>query len=348
MSDYYLVGDVGGTKTDLAVYSSKDDTRKYVTKQRFQTADYPSLENLIATFLENNQLIIKEGILSVAGPVLNDRVTFSSSNLPWEVERFKLINELNIPEISLINDLEAVAISIPFLKEDDLYTINQGIKEENKTLAIIAPGTGLGEAFLLWTGEKYQPCVSEGAHVNFGPRTETEMGLLRHCRKINRHVTYESLCSGLGIPSIYDYLKENSGLEEPSWISDLLKSADDKTPIILDAALQKERSCTIAQEALKLFVSILGAETGNLVLKTMATGGIYLGGGLPGKIIPFLDSEIFIEPYADKGIMAEMMLDVPIHIIINPDSAILGAADYLFHKNGELSSQSGLANPIGS
>ena len=183
MSDYYLVGDVGGTKTDLAVYFSKDDTRKYVTKQRFQTADYPSLENLIATFLENNQLIIKEGILSVAGPVLNDRVTFSSSNLPWEVERFKLINELNIPEISLINDLEAVAISIPFLKEDDLYTINQGIKEENKTLAIIAPGTGLGRHFCFGLGKNTSLVFRRVLMLTSDPGLKRRSGFLDIAKK---------------------------------------------------------------------------------------------------------------------------------------------------------------------
>jgi len=131
MSNYYLVGDVGGTKTDLAIYSSKADIRKFVTKKRFQTAEYPSLENLISTFLEDNKLIIKEGVLSVAGPVLNDKVTFSSSNLPWEVDRFKLIDELNIPKFLLLNDSEAAAQAIPYLRKEDLYTVNRGIRNEN-------------------------------------------------------------------------------------------------------------------------------------------------------------------------------------------------------------------------
>jgi glucokinase len=337
MSNYYLVGDVGGTKTDLALCSGNDDTRKFVTKKRFKTREYPSLEQLILHFLSKNNLPIKGGILAIAGPILNDKVDLSSSNLPWEVDRSNLIKELNIPELLLINDLEAIAEAIPILTENDLYTINQGIKRKNKTFAIIAPGTGLGEAFSTWNGEKYQSHMSEGSHVNFGPRTDLEIDLLKDIRKKQGHVTYESVCSGLGIPTIYEYLKENSGLEEPSWLADLLNNAEDKNPIIFDAANQKDRTCKIAKETLNLFVSILGAETGNLVLKTMATGGVYLGGGIPRKIISLLKSEPFIKAYSDKGIMAEMMLDVPIHIIINSDSALIGAANYLFDVNRQLS-----------
>jgi len=335
-NQYYLVGDVGGTKTELAVYLGQRDIRKYQFKERFVTTDYESLEELIFQFLSRHQLSIKKGMLAVAGPVLNDEVTFSSSNLPWKVNRAELIKKLNISDILLINDLEALALAIPHLTEKELYTLNSGIKKERETLAVIAPGTGLGEAFLIWDGEKYKACISEGAHVNFGPRTAFEMTLLKHIKKTNRHVTYEMVCSGLGIPSIYECLKESTELEEPDWMTELLQNVKNKTPVIVTVAIHKEKTCQLAAETLKQFVSILGAETGNLVLKTMARGGVFIGGGILPRIIPFLDADIFLKSYADKGIMSEMMLDVPIHLITSSEGVIMGAADYLFHQNSRL------------
>ena len=335
---YYLVGDVGGTKTELVIYSGERDIRKYKCKERIATTDYESLQELIARFLSSNNLYIEKCVLAVAGPVLNDDVTLTSSNLPWRISRADLIRDLNIPDILLINDLEALARAIPHLTQSDLYAIIPGIRKKKETLAVIAPGTGLGESFLIWDGEKYKACASEGANVNFGPRTDFEIALLRHMRKKHQHVTYELVCSGLGIPLIYECLKENFGMEDPLWVSELLRSVKDKTPVIINAALQTERSCPLATETLKHFVSILGAETGNLVLKTMAKGGVFLGGGIPPRIIPLLDSEVFLESYRDKGLMTEMMYEIPVHIITTSDGVIMGAADYLFSQYTQVKS----------
>jgi len=232
----------------------------------------------------------------------------------------------------LINDLKAVAGAIPHLRKEDLYTINKGVEKVHETLAVIAPGTGLGEAFLVWDGVEYQSCISEGAHVNFGPRTDLEIGLLKHMKKSQDHVTYESVCSGLGIPSIYKYLISHYAKEGPGEISNDLSDSEDLTRAIIEMAGQKGTSGGVEEKVLQVFASILGAEAGNLVLKTMATGGLFLAGGIPPLIIPYLSSRAFLEAFNDKGVMQEMMPDVPIHIITNPDTAILGAAAYLFNK----------------
>jgi len=332
MSSYYLVADIGGTKSELAVYAQKNDIRNYVLKERFLSAQYESLESLIMQFLQNHSLEINAGVLALAGPVINGKITKFSSNLPWEVDETSLREKLQIPKIKLINDLKAVAGAIPHLRKEDLYTINKGVEKVHETLAVIAPGTGLGEAFLIWDGVEYQSCISEGAHVNFGPRTDLEIGLLKHMKKNQDHVTYESVCSGLGIPSIYKYLISQYAKEEPGEISSELSDSEDLTRTIIEMAGQKGSSGGVVEKVLKVFASILGAEAGNLVLKTMAAGGLFLAGGIPPRIVPYLDSRGFLDSFFDKGVMAEMMPDVPIHIITNPDTAILGAAAYLFNK----------------
>jgi len=332
MGKHYLVADIGGTKSELAVYSSRGDIRKYLLKERFATCEYDSLEILVQHFLQKHKLKIDSSVLAVAGPVINQRVTEFSSNLPWEIDAVSLQKSLAIPNLRVINDLRAVAGAIPFLQGEDIYTLNSGIESQHETLTVIAPGTGLGEAFLIWDGLRYKPCVSEGAHVNFGPRTELEMGLLRHLKKSQEHVTYESVCSGLGIPSIYEYLASSKAKVDSPIISSTRYGTEDLTRTIINMAGKKEDADGIAEETLLLFASILGAEAGNLVLKIMSTGGVFLAGGIPPRIIPYLDSRNFLDSFFDKGVMSEMMPDVPIHIITNPDTAIFGAADYLFNE----------------
>jgi len=341
MSNHYLIGDVGGTKTELAIYEGQNQNRKYSEVERFLTRDFVSLAQMIAFYLGGKNLHISNGVLAIAGPVLNDKVTLSSSNLPWEVDANQLKEALQIPNVRLINDLEALARGIPLLSEQDLHNINPGIKKSQDTLAVIAPGTGLGEAFLIWDGANYLPCISEGAHVNFGPRTETEIEILKYMKNRHQHVTYEMLCSGLGIPSIYQYLKEASKFEEPTWFCDQMANSEDKTPGLIDAALDLNRPCEIAVATIKQFVSILSAETGNLVLKTMATGGVYLGGGIPKRILPFLDAETFLYPFSDKGIMTEMMHQIPVQVILNTNTPLIGCIDYLLNQHNRAKLGSG-------
>jgi len=333
MSKYYLVADIGGTKSELAIYTSKNDVRNYILKERLVTCEYESLESLVQHFLQKNKLNIDSLVLAVAGPVINKRVTKFSSNLPWEVDAASLRESLSVSDVRLVNDLKALAGAIPHLRGEDLHTINRGVLTQHETLAVIAPGTGLGEAFLIWDGSSYRSCISEGAHVNFGPRTDQETALLKHLKKKQDHVSYESVCSGLGIPAIFEYLVASSEENRSSSLSRELDNAEDLTRSIIDLAGQIRGTGGIAEKVLQLFTSILGAETGNLVLKTMAAGGVYLAGGIPPRIIPYLDSRTFLDSFFDKGIMTEMMPDVPIHIITNPDAAIMGAADFLFNVN---------------
>ncbi len=332
MSRHYLVADIGGTKSELAVYSSKKEVRKYLLKERLLTGDYKSLQSLLLHFFQKHSLNIETMVLAVAGPVIADRVTKSSSNLPWEVDAAALREALPVEDILLINDLKALAGAIPHLTLDDLYTLNKGFENQNETLAVIAPGTGLGEAFLIWDGSRYKSCISEGSHVNFGPRNKEEVALFNYLKNKLDHVSYESVCSGLGIPLIYEFLAASFAwkMDSPRFME--LETTKDLTRSIIHQALQTRGSGEIADEVLRIFVSILGAETGNLVLKTMATGGIYLAGGIPPRIIPYLDSPVFLDSFFDKGIMAEMMPDVPVHIVTHPDANIIGAADFLFNQ----------------
>ncbi len=332
MYDYYLAGDVGGTRTRLALCSKNKIIPEYEVEYFF-SSDYYSLESLIEKFLDDCKVSVGKAVIAVAGPVINNAVKKESSNLPWEVS-LKGLSEINrMGEVRLINDLEALAVSIGSLKEKDLHVLHKGSSREGETLAVIAPGTGLGEAFLLWDGSLYQPCISEGSHVNYGPFSDLELELLKYMRRKHKHVTYELLCSGLGIPSIYDFLVENSIEKEPAVMKELMTSASDKVPVIQQAAFGEGYRCRLAERTMEIFVSILGAEAGNLVLKTMATGGIYLGGGIPHRILPMLNSNFFFQPFRSKGIMSDMMENIPVQVITNADAAIMGAVNILYDCN---------------
>jgi glucokinase len=250
------------------------------------------------------------------------------TNLPWEMEESHLADTLGLESVTLLNDLESIANAIPLLEADDVHTLNDRPPEPGGAVAVIAPGTGLGQAFLIWNGTRYKAHPSEGGHADFAPTTELQLGLLRYLQDIYGHVSYERVCSGIGIPNIYAYLKARGHAEEPTWLADQLAAAPDATPVIVDSALGKAEQCDLCIAALDTFVSILGAESGNLALKTLATGGIYLGGGIPPRILPALSSGAFMQSFQDKGRFNEFLTRLPVHVILNSNAALLGAARY--------------------
>jgi glucokinase len=215
---------------------------------------------------------------------------------------------------------------VPFLEAADLHTLNEGQPAPGGVIAVIAPGTGLGEAFLTWDGSRYRAHASEGGHTDFAPTNALEAGLLRYLLGRFEHVSYERVCSGRGLPNIYAYLKDSGYAEEPPWLAEQLASVEDPNPIIVNAALYGERPCELCVAMLNTFVSILGTEAGNLALKVLATGGVYLGGGIPPRILPALEQEEFIEAFRRKGRMSDLLARVPVHVILNPKVALLGAA----------------------
>ncbi len=319
-----VVGDIGGTKTDLAVFSSEAGPGKPLAEATFHSAAYGSLELLLHEFLDRAKLPVDSGSFAVAGPVVAGRAKVT--NLPWVIDEERLRAGLGLGSVRLWNDLEAVAYGVLFLGPEDLATLNDAKPQPGGAIAVVAPGTGLGEAYLTWDGSRYKPHPSEGGHTDFAPTNDLQVGLLRYLLGQHEHVSYERVCSGIGLPSIYGYLRASGHAPEPPWLAERLAAAEDHTPVIVEAALDTTRRCELCVATLDTFVSILGAETGNLALKVLSTGGIYLGGGIPPKILPILKQHWFMQAFLDKGRMSNLLAAMPIHVITNPKAARLGAA----------------------
>ncbi len=324
----YLAGDIGGTKTSLALFDPDQGPEKPVFEATFRSARYPSLEAVVRDFLGQAHAKVDCAAFGVAGPVVNGRSEIT--NLPWVMDEAQLRNSLELEFASLLNDLAAVASAVPHLKPEDLHTLQEGNPVEHGSIAVIAPGTGLGEAYLTWDGSRYRPHASEGGHTDFGPTTALEAGLLRHLQERFGHVSYERIASGSGIPNIYNYLKHVGYAHEPDWVAEQLAAAEDPAPVIVAAALNTEQSCDLCRTTLETFVSVLGAETGNLALKIMATGGIYLGGGIPPRIMPALTNGAFLQAFLNKGRFADLLADFPLHVILDSRVGLRGAAYQVF------------------
>lgn len=326
-----LAGDIGGTKTHLAIFASKDELRTPLLEAKLPSAHYPSLEALVRDFLANSRLPLDRAVFGVAGLVVNGRARIT--NLPWVMEECQLHEELNIPHVHLINDLQALATSVPLLDPSDLHILNAGQPIEQGPIAVVAPGTGLGEAFLTWDGTHYRTYPSEGGHADFAPTNSFEVGLLVYMLEHFKHVSYEHVCSGIGLPNIYTYLKVSGTFEEPAWLTDQLAQTNDHPPIIVNAALgtlNDHEPVDLCVETLKTFVSILGAEAGNMALKVLATGGIYLGGGIPPRVLTFLQQEEFMRSFCNKGRFSNLLASIPVRVILNARSGLIGAAVYGF------------------
>ncbi len=319
-----LAGDIGGTKTILALFDPDNDPNQPLQERRFSSDDYASLEAIIREYLTDVDVEIEAAAFGVAGPVTNGHAQIT--NLPWEMDEETLSAECNLPRVKLVNDLVATASAVPYLPKDDLETLNHGTCVETGTIAVIGPGTGLGMAFLTWDGTRYQAYPSEGGHSAFSPSNEFELELLRYLfKKFNGHVSTERLASGSGIPNIYGYFRDTSCAAEPQWLADAIAEAEDPTPIIVENA-QSENPHDLCTLTLDTFVSILGAEAADVALTYLATGGVYLAGGIPPRILNTLKSEHFYRPFVTKGRFSNMMKRIPVYVVLNSKTALLGAA----------------------
>jgi glucokinase len=324
-----LAGDIGGTKTVLALFSPEAGPHAPLHESTFPSNRYGRLEAIVREFIEQVGQPIERACFGVAGPVVAGRAEIT--NLPWVMEEHTLRDAFGWEAVKLLNDLESVAYAVPILEPDDICTLAQGTPVARGNIAVIAPGTGLGEAFLTWEGARYRAQASEGGHCSFAPIDSLQIGLLTylHERKGHGHVSFERVCSGLlGIPNIYDYLRETGRAEEPAWLAERLAGAADPTPIIVNAALDDANPCELCDATLRMFVSILGAEAGNLALKVISTAGIYLGGGIPPRILAALQQPVFLDSLRHKGRFRDTLTDMPVHVILNPKAALLGAAAY--------------------
>jgi len=323
-----LAGDIGGTKTTLAVFSAERGPRDPLARRTFPSKGYEGLGAIALAFLEGIDVEVDRAAFGVAGPVIENRVEVT--NLPWLIDSSALEDELDLPSVTLLNDLASTANGVPLLEPDEYHPLKEGQRDPTGAIAVVAPGTGLGEGFLTWDQDdnRYRPHASEGGHTDFGPLTPRQMQLLRYLWPRFEHVSYEHVCSGIGIPNIYAFFRGGAYAEEPAWLAEELAAADDPTPVIVNAAQDEERSCELCKMTLDAFVSILGAEAGNLALKVMATGGVYLGGGIPPRILPALESRSFLDAFHAKGRHTDLMEGMPVHVILNPDIALLGVASY--------------------
>ena len=323
-----LAGDIGGTKTNLAVFTSKDDLRNPRAERTYPSADYKSLDEMVREFLLSNGFPITDACFGIAGPVVEGKA--ATTNLPWRIDAEELREKLDIHSVHLLNDLAAIANSVPLLGPDDLQALNIGAPRKNGALAVIAPGTGLGEAFLTWNGARYVAHESEGGHADFAPTSPIELELLRYLQNEYEHVSCERVCSGIGLPNIYAFLRDGGYAPEPLELAKRLAKATDRTPIIVQAALDASDDDELCAKTLELFVMILGSEAGNLALKVLATGGVYLGGGIPPRIAKLIGKPSFMAAFRNKGRFAALLSQIPIHIIRNPKAALIGAAAYGF------------------
>ena len=324
-----LAGDIGGTKTRLAIFASKEKLRTPLLEATLPSTNYPSLEALVSDFLRENTYPLTRACFGIAGPVVAGKAKVT--NLPWKMQEDELAKALHIPVVSLLNDLYAMSHAVPYLKKGDLYTLQEGTPVLHGTMAVIAPGTGLGEGFLTWGSGRYIAHPSEGGHCDFAPTTVQEGELLNYLfQRGFEHVSYEHVCSGIGIPNIYDFFRDRSGLSERPEVTALLSTAKDLTPVIADAALHRDPPSALCLEVLRMFIHILGSECGNMALKTLATGGVYIGGGIPPRLLSLFENGDFLAAFLNKGRFKDLLQNLPIHIILNKQPALLGAAYYGF------------------
>ena len=320
-----LAGDIGGTKTNLALFELVGDTLTMQVQQQFSSREFSSLNEVIIAFeKETSMPSIDAACFGIAGPVIEERC--HTTNLPWVITSSELQEYLGTNKVRLLNDLEATAYGMLYLPEDEFIDLNPTGRTMHGNRAVIAAGTGLGEAMLYYDGTDYHPIGSEGGHGDFAPVTEEQDALLKWLRnRYPEHVSYERILSGPGIYTLYEFLHESSFASQPASMINIPKDKDRSAMVTECALTQNDFWC---MEALRLFTEIYAAEAGNLALKTMSLGGVYIGGGIAPKILPIITNKHFMDGFASKGRFEELLRGMQVKIALNPETALLGAAHF--------------------
>jgi glucokinase len=337
-----LAGDVGGTKVHLALYNFDNGRLQPVRDQKFPAHEFASLDDVVNKFFagDGTNGIKGSDILAACfgcpGPVRDGRLKLT--NLPWTLDTRDLVKSLLIPHISLINDLEANGYGIPELAPESIFALHDGDPDEGGHAGLIAAGTGLGEALLIWDGKRHRPIPSEGGHADFAARSNREIALLEYLRAtLKGRVSWERVVSGLGIKNIYAFLRDVEKIAEPGWLHDRMLSED---PNAVIGQCAEDGSSSLCFETMKVFAGAYGAESGNIALKVLATGGMYLGGGIAPKILKTLKNGTFTQAFIDKGRLSPLLESIPVRVILDDSCALLGAAAYAEARASENSGYS--------
>ncbi len=332
-----LAGDVGGTKVHLALYQFDKGSLQHVTDERFPAREFKGLEEVVHAFFEkHDHPDITSACFGVPGPVRNGRLKLT--NLPWLLDARELSRNLRIDHIFLINDLEANGYGIPELTNDQVYTLSTGDASALGNRGLVSAGTGLGEAVLMWNGKMHVPVASEGGHCDFAPRNEIEVSLLRYLQKVvGGRVSYERVVSGLGLQNVYAFLRDDQGMTESPELRERMEHND---PNAVIGDLGEKGTDELCVRTLDIFVSVYGAEAGNLALKVLATGGMFVGGGIAPKVLDKMRDGTFMHAFTDKGRLSELLVQTPVHIILESRAALMGAAAYAEARAAEISGSS--------
>ena len=320
-----LAGDIGGTKTSLALFDIQENLLVLHTQHQFASQNYSSFSDVIREFIQiSPEVVITSASFGIAGPIIDERCR--TTNLPWDISAHDLREQLGIDTVYLLNDLEATAYGMLYLSDDDFLDLNPNAIALSGNCAVIAAGTGLGEAMLYFDGKNYHPIASEGGHCDFAPLSAQQDALLLWLRhRFPEHVSLERILSGPGISTLYDFLRESGFAAESDFLKNLSDNIDKSARISEGALLHKDPLCV---ETLRLFCEIYGAESGNLALKTMSLGGVYIGGGIAPKIVPFLKNGTFLNAFIAKGRFEPMLRNMTLKVSLNPETALLGAGHF--------------------
>jgi glucokinase len=321
-----LAADIGGTKCELAVFDMADSGYLALAGRRYASRDFGGIGEIIALFLEETGYRPEFACLGVAGVTAKETATVT--NLPWIINTRQLTQSFAFQRIALLNDMTAVCASIDLLKDEDLVVVQQGEEKAGEMIAVIAPGTGLGEGLLFQSERMFFPRGCEGGHADFAPVNEEQAALLAWMMaRRGGPVTYEDLIAGPGIPFLYDFLHQSGKIPETESLQRMLAEADDRTPLIVGGALGPA-SCPLCRRTVELFLAILGSEAGNLALKLYAKGGVYIGGGIMPRLAGQISFAGFMESFLRKGKMERLMATIPVRLITRKDAALLGVARY--------------------
>lgn len=332
-----LAGDVGGTKVHLALYGFDRGQLAHIRDKRFPAHEFDGLEAVTRRFLqESGNPEVTAACFGVPGPVRHGKLKLT--NLPWTLDCEDLSRNLEIQHLFLINDLEANGYGIAELHPEQIHVLHEGDASTVGNRGLTSAGTGLGEAILVWNGRTHIPMASEGGHCDFAPRNELEIDLLRYLqRQLNGRVSFERVVSGIGLKNIYAFLRDEKGMNEPSWLKERMQIED---PNAVIGELGETGTNELCIKTLEVFASAYGAEAGNLALKVLSVGGLYLGGGIAPKILKTMKNGAFMRAFTDKGRLSDLLIHTPVRIILESRAALMGAAAYAEARAAQLSGQS--------